>query len=56
MDLDQWVRFLVVMDVHNMVIVLLGDSMFEGHADLDGSFGGFNLVVGIDVLEDGLAG
>ena len=46
---------MVFMDVHNMIIVLLGNSMFEGHADLDGSLGGFNLVVGTDVLEDGLS-
>ena len=29
MDLDQWVRFLIVMDVHNMVGVLLGVLILE---------------------------
>merc|ERR1739838_1046093 len=34
----------------------LGNSTLEGHADLDGSLDSINLVVGTDVLEDGLAG
>merc|ERR1711892_1392104 len=34
----------------------LGNSTLEGQTDLDGSLGSINLVVGTDVLEDGLAG
>merc|ERR1719474_941720 len=34
----------------------LGDSTLEGNANLDSSLGSINLVVGTDVLEDGLAG
>merc|ERR1719477_166153 len=34
----------------------LGNSTLEGQADLDSSLSSINLVVGTDVLEDGLAG
>merc|ERR1719477_103525 len=34
----------------------LGNSTLEGQADLDSSLGSINLVIGTDVLEDGLAG
>merc|ERR1711870_212406 len=33
----------------------LGNSTLEGQADLNSSLGSINLVVGTDVLEDGLA-
>merc|ERR1711881_659968 len=34
----------------------LGESTLEGEADLDGGLGSVHLVIGHDVLEDGLAG